>query len=67
MKLSPSTSSRVLAAERDMFLDHICISAGTPAGTGPVRVGQKIKAGITGFADNDMEFDVQRRKRLFST
>ncbi|PUZ56675.1 hypothetical protein GQ55_5G346600 [Panicum hallii var. hallii] len=43
------------------------ILTGTPAGTGPVRVGQKIKAGITGFADNDMEFDVQRRKRLFST
>ncbi|RLM92252.1 acylpyruvase FAHD1, mitochondrial-like isoform X2 [Panicum miliaceum] len=43
------------------------ILTGTPAGTGPVRVGQKIKAGITGFADNDMEFDVQRRERLFST
>lgn len=41
------------------------ILTGTPAGVGPVRVGQKIKAGITGFVD--MEFDVQRRKRPSST
>ncbi|CAD6219721.1 unnamed protein product [Miscanthus lutarioriparius] len=41
------------------------ILTGTPAGVGPVRVGQKIKAGITGFVD--VEFDVQRRKRLSST
>lgn len=39
--------------------------AGTPEGVGPVRVGQKIKAGITGLID--VEFDVQRRKREFST
>ena len=39
-------------------------SAGTPAdGVGPVRVGQKIKAGITDLID--IEFDVQRRIRRF--
>ncbi|KAL6638197.1 hypothetical protein ACP70R_025769 [Stipagrostis hirtigluma subsp. patula] len=36
----------------------------TPEGVGPVRVGQKIKAGITDLID--VEFDVQRRKRSFS-
>ncbi|GJM97153.1 hypothetical protein PR202_ga14058 [Eleusine coracana subsp. coracana] len=41
------------------------ILTGTPEGVGPVRVGQKIKAGITGLID--VEFDVQRRKREFST
>jgi acylpyruvate hydrolase len=42
-----------------------CSFAGTPEGVGPVRVGQKIKAGITDLID--VEFDVQRRKRVFST
>jgi hypothetical protein len=42
----------------------ICYSAGTPEGVGPVRVGQKIKAGITDLID--VEFDVQRRNRTFS-
>ncbi|KAL6894394.1 hypothetical protein ACP4OV_008492 [Aristida adscensionis] len=41
------------------------ILTGTPDGVGPVRVGQKIKAGITNLID--VEFDVQRRKRSFST
>ncbi|KAL5210856.1 hypothetical protein ABZP36_006479 [Zizania latifolia] len=41
------------------------ILTGTPEGVGPVRPGQKIKAGITGLLD--VEFDVQRRKRPFST
>jgi hypothetical protein len=36
-----------------------CSSAGTPEGVGPVRVGQKIKAGITDLID--VEFDVQKR------
>ena len=39
-------------------------SAGTPEGVGPVRVGQKIKAGITDLLD--VEFDVQKRNRSFS-
>jgi acylpyruvate hydrolase len=39
-------------------------SAGTPEGVGPVRIGQKIKAGITGIIE--AEFDVQRRSRTFS-
>ncbi|EMS64774.1 Fumarylacetoacetate hydrolase domain-containing protein 1-like protein [Triticum urartu] len=34
-----------------------------PDGVGPVRVGQKINAGITDLID--VEFDVQRRKRSF--
>lgn len=42
----------------------ICSSAGTPEGVGPVRVGQKIKAGITDLID--VEFDVQRRNQSFS-
>ena len=33
-------------------------------GVGPVRVGQKIKAGITDLLD--VEFDVQKRNRSFS-
>ncbi|BAH92205.1 Os03g0421700 [Oryza sativa Japonica Group] len=37
------------------------ILTGTPEGVGPVRPGQKIKAGITGLVD--VEFDVQKRKR----
>jgi len=40
------------------------ILTGTPEGVGPVRVGQKIKAGITDLID--VEFDVQRRNRSFS-
>ncbi|WVZ74146.1 hypothetical protein U9M48_022364 [Paspalum notatum var. saurae] len=39
------------------------ILTGTPEGVGPVRVGQKIKAGITDLID--VEFDVQRRYRSF--
>lgn len=40
-------------------------STGTPPdGVGPVRVGQKINAGITDLID--VEFDVERRKRSFS-
>lgn len=35
--------------------------AGTPKGVGPVRVGQKIEAGITGLLD--IQFDVGRRNR----
>ena len=42
----------------------LCTSAGTPEGVGPVRVGQKIKAGITDFIA--VEFDVQRRNWSFS-
>ncbi|CAM0877630.1 unnamed protein product [Alopecurus aequalis] len=40
------------------------ILTGTPEGVGPVRIGQKIKAGITGIIE--AEFDVQRRNRTFS-
>nr|CAB3497573.1 unnamed protein product [Digitaria exilis] len=40
------------------------ILTGTPEGVGPVRVGQKIKAGITDLID--VEFDVQRRNQSFS-
>ncbi|CAN6322070.1 unnamed protein product [Urochloa humidicola] len=40
------------------------ILTGTPEGVGPVRAGQKIKAGITDLID--VEFDVQMRNRSFS-
>ncbi|CAD6224735.1 unnamed protein product [Miscanthus lutarioriparius] len=40
------------------------ILTGTPEGVGPVRVGQKIKAGMTDLID--VEFNVQRRNRSFS-
>ncbi|CAM0877633.1 unnamed protein product [Alopecurus aequalis] len=40
------------------------ILTGTPEGVAPVRIGQKIKAGITGIIE--AEFDVQRRNRTFS-
>ncbi|CAN6297168.1 unnamed protein product [Urochloa humidicola] len=40
------------------------ILTGTPEGVGPVRPGQKIKAGITDLID--VEFDVQMRNRSFS-
>ncbi|KAG2557940.1 probable acylpyruvase FAHD2, mitochondrial [Panicum virgatum] len=40
------------------------ILTGTPEGVGPVRVGQKIKAGITDLID--VEFDVQMRNWSFS-
>ncbi|KAL0916340.1 hypothetical protein M5K25_013843 [Dendrobium thyrsiflorum] len=37
------------------------ILTGTPPGVGPVKIGQKITAGITGFID--AHFDVQRRQK----
>ncbi|KAJ6796097.1 Uncharacterized protein M6B38_221905 [Iris pallida] len=37
------------------------ILTGTPEGVGPVKAGQKITAGITGFID--VQFDVQKRQR----
>ncbi|XP_020583444.1 acylpyruvase FAHD1, mitochondrial [Phalaenopsis equestris] len=37
------------------------ILTGTPPGVGPVRIGQKITAGITGFID--AHFDIQRRQK----
>lgn len=40
------------------------ILTGTPKGVGPVRVGQKITAGITGLID--VYFDVQKRRRPVS-
>jgi hypothetical protein len=46
-------------------IHYLFSSTGTPEGVGPVRVGQKIKAGITDLID--VEFDVQRRNRSFST
>lgn len=36
--------------------------AGTPKGVGPVKIGQKIEAGITGLLD--VHFDVERRSRV---
>ena len=42
----------------------LCTSTGTPEGVGPVRVGQKIKTGITDLID--VEFYVQRRNWSFS-
>lgn len=33
--------------------------AGTPKGVGPVKIGQKVEAGITGLLD--VHFDVGRR------
>ena len=43
------------------LLEGDVILTGTPPGVGPVRIGQKITAGITGFID--AHFDVQRRQR----
>lgn len=59
-------NSDILAVSTLLFL---CLTtaafyAGTPQGVGPVRVGQKITAGITGLLD--VHFDVQRRKIPFS-
>lgn len=36
--------------------------AGTPKGVGPVKIGQKIEAGITGLLD--VHFDVERRSKV---
>ncbi|KAK8671155.1 hypothetical protein V6N13_037760 [Hibiscus sabdariffa] len=41
------------------------ILTGTPQGVGPVKVGQKITAGITGLVD--VHFDVGRRQKSGST
>lgn len=38
---------------------HVTLT-GTPQGVGPVRVGQKIDAGITGLLD--VHFEVERRQ-----
>ncbi|KAK1291932.1 hypothetical protein QJS10_CPB17g01244 [Acorus calamus] len=43
------------------LLEGDVILTGTPQGVGPVRVGQKITAGITGLVD--VYFDVQKRRR----
>ncbi|XP_074582998.1 oxaloacetate tautomerase FAHD1, mitochondrial [Curcuma longa] len=41
------------------------ILTGTPSGVGPVKVGQKVAAGITGLID--IHFDVQRRLKPLSS
>ncbi|PKA54939.1 acylpyruvate hydrolase [Apostasia shenzhenica] len=41
------------------------ILTGTPQGVGPVKAGQKITAGITGFID--VHFDIQKRRKPSST
>eukprot|EP01133_Synstelium_polycarpum_P015076 gene15076-17848_t len=38
------------------------ILTGTPAGVGPIKPGQKVKAGITGITE--FEFDVIQRKKV---
>ncbi|XP_031277219.1 probable acylpyruvase FAHD1, mitochondrial [Pistacia vera] len=43
------------------LLEGDVILTGTPPGVGPVKVGQKITAGITGLLD--VHFDVAKRKR----
>ncbi|KAJ0911239.1 putative acylpyruvate hydrolase [Helianthus annuus] len=43
------------------LLEGDVILTGTPKGVGPVKVGQKIEAGITGLLD--MHFDVGRRQK----
>ncbi|CAL9174265.1 unnamed protein product [Musa hybrid cultivar] len=40
------------------------ILTGTPSGVGPVKIGQKITAGITGLID--VHYDVQRRQKPLS-
>jgi len=59
-----SRAQLVFAHLRSFCGIFICSSTGTPEGVGPVRVGQKIKAGITDLID--VEFDVRRRNRSFS-
>ncbi|KAF3795749.1 Acylpyruvase [Nymphaea thermarum] len=44
------------------LLEGDVILTGTPEGVGPVKVGQRISAGITGFTD--VQFNVQRRPKL---
>ncbi|CAN6468196.1 unnamed protein product [Victoria cruziana] len=44
------------------LLEGDVILTGTPEGVGPVKVGQRITAGITGFTD--VQFNVQRRPKL---
>lgn len=45
-------------------IPSMCI-AGTPSGVGPVKLGQKVTAGITGLID--IHFDVQRRLKPLSS
>ncbi|XP_031497873.1 probable acylpyruvase FAHD1, mitochondrial [Nymphaea colorata] len=44
------------------LLEGDVILTGTPEGVGPVKVGQRISAGITGFTD--VQFNVQRRPKV---
>ncbi|KAK6146184.1 hypothetical protein DH2020_020053 [Rehmannia glutinosa] len=44
------------------LLEGDVILTGTPQGVGPVKIGQKIDAGITGLLD--VHFDVERRHRV---
>ncbi|GER56893.1 fumarylacetoacetate hydrolase [Striga asiatica] len=44
------------------LLEGDVILTGTPQGVGPVKMGQKIEAGITGLLD--VHFDVERRHRV---
>ncbi|CAI9274931.1 unnamed protein product [Lactuca saligna] len=46
------------------LLEGDVILTGTPKGVGPVKVGQKIEAGITGILD--VQFDVGRRQKTIS-
>ncbi|XP_010445364.1 PREDICTED: acylpyruvase FAHD1, mitochondrial-like, partial [Camelina sativa] len=41
------------------------ILTGTPEGVGPVKIGQKITAGITGLSE--VQFDVERRVKPLSS
>ncbi|CAD5183084.1 unnamed protein product [Musa acuminata subsp. malaccensis] len=51
-------SSIMTLVEGDVIL------TGTPSGVGPVKIGQKITAGITGLID--VHYDVQRRQKPLS-
>lgn len=58
--LEHSCSSNTTLVTVGWFNVSSCwFSVGTPKGVGPVKVGQKIDAGITGLLD--VHFDVGRR------
>ncbi|KAG8372931.1 hypothetical protein BUALT_Bualt12G0118400 [Buddleja alternifolia] len=44
------------------LLEGDVILTGTPQGVGPVKIGQKVDAGITGLLD--IHFDVERRRKV---
>lgn len=58
-------ADHLIAPVVHLLLISLWTYAGTPRGVGPVKVGQKITAGITGLLD--IHLSVEKRRELGSS